>query len=276
MMPGSSQVAGRTLYALPPLSGSRVPMPCFYAEFATRRYHSGRRIPLCVTMHHGHSQRCQKSKGDKAMCAHCLASGTRVEETSTHVHHECETPKAVWAMVAEHWKRATGEDLEVSSPLLTNKGPCNWGRRRRSAASDEEMEGDGTGMEAAALGDAAAAAQRQEQVARGIPRKGEKEAQQNERQGSAQGGAQACARGAGAGVPGSVKSRDLEEARASSQWRVCGEAALPRSHALKPRPRPARQRPVPYVGSSHCCSDAPRARRPAEGPHMATAPTTTC
>ena len=31
-------------------------------------------------------------------------------------------------------------------------------------------------MEAAALGDAAAAAQRQEQVARGVPRKGEKEA----------------------------------------------------------------------------------------------------
>ena len=48
-----------------------------------------------------------------------MASGTRVEETSTHVHHECETPKAVWAMEAEHWKRATGEDLEVSSPLLT-------------------------------------------------------------------------------------------------------------------------------------------------------------
>ena len=144
MMPGSSQVAGRTLYALPPLSGSRVPMPCFYAEFATRRYHSGRRIPLCVTMHHGHSQRCQKSKGDKAMCAHCLASGTRVEETSTHVHHECETPKAVWAMVAEHWKRATGEDLDVSSPLhlRIRKSPATG--VDAEAGSDEEMEGEGT------------------------------------------------------------------------------------------------------------------------------------
>ena len=77
---------------------------------------------LCITMHHGHWQGGQKCKGEEALCAHCLRAGTRVEETSTHAHHECGVAKAVWQEVAERWKQATGEELDVTEPLLTVAG----------------------------------------------------------------------------------------------------------------------------------------------------------
>ena len=69
---------------------------------------------MCVTMHHGHSQGCQKSKGDKAMCAHCLASGTRVEETSTHVHQRTK---------AGHRRRelAFGNDASTSDAHIRDR-----------------------------------------------------------------------------------------------------------------------------------------------------------
>ena len=77
---------------------------------------------MCVTMHHGHWLGGQKCKGDQALCAQCLRTGTRVEETATHVHHDCATAKAVWELVAGHWHRATGEELDLSSPLQAIAG----------------------------------------------------------------------------------------------------------------------------------------------------------
>lgn len=78
---------------------------------------------LCVTVHHGHLQGQNKCRGDKGLCARCLAlRGERHEETVLHEYHDCPEAKAVWAKVAADWLEATGDALDAGSPLLTVTG----------------------------------------------------------------------------------------------------------------------------------------------------------
>ena len=77
---------------------------------------------LYVTVHHGHLQGQMKCRGDKGLCARCLQRGDRHEEGVMHEYHECLEAKAVWAKVASDWLEATGNVLDVSSPLLTVTG----------------------------------------------------------------------------------------------------------------------------------------------------------
>ena len=46
---------------------------------------------LYVTIHHGHWQGGNKGKGDQSLCATCLQTGARHEDTTTHVAHDCPT-----------------------------------------------------------------------------------------------------------------------------------------------------------------------------------------
>ena len=77
---------------------------------------------LCVTMHHGHFEGANKQKGDRALCARCLAKGNRHEETVVHAMHECPEAAEVWAEIARTWEATTSEPLDVSSPVLTVLG----------------------------------------------------------------------------------------------------------------------------------------------------------
>ena len=77
---------------------------------------------LCVTMHHGHFEGANKQKGDKALCARCLARGDRHEETVVHAVHECPDSAEVWAAIARTWEATTSEPLDISSPILTVLG----------------------------------------------------------------------------------------------------------------------------------------------------------
>lgn len=77
---------------------------------------------LLVTSHHGLRQGAKKEKGEKALCACCLRNGHRIEETAQHEHHDCPTARAVWQQVAAAWLQATGESVDINSPLLTIMG----------------------------------------------------------------------------------------------------------------------------------------------------------
>ena len=77
---------------------------------------------LYVTMHHGHWQGGNKGKGDQSLCATCLQTGARHEDTTTHVAHDCPTARAVWAAIAQTWQEATSEPLDVTNPTLTVLG----------------------------------------------------------------------------------------------------------------------------------------------------------
>jgi hypothetical protein len=77
---------------------------------------------LCVTMHHGHFEGAHKQKGDRALCARCLARGDSHEETVVHAVHECPEAAEVWAGVARAWEATTSEPLDVSNPILTVLG----------------------------------------------------------------------------------------------------------------------------------------------------------
>ena len=81
------------------------------------------RLHLQITAHHGHTQGAKKCKGDMALCAACLKRGRRVEETAQHEHHDCpELAHKVWRAIAKEWLRTTGEELDVSDPLVTVMG----------------------------------------------------------------------------------------------------------------------------------------------------------
>ena len=73
-------------------------------------------------MHHGHFEGANKQKGDKALCARCLARGDRHEETVVHAVHECPESAEVWAAIARTWETTTSEPLDISSPILTVLG----------------------------------------------------------------------------------------------------------------------------------------------------------
>ena len=77
---------------------------------------------LLVTSHHGLRQGAKKEKGERALCACCLRNGHRIEETAQHEHHDCPTARAVWQQVAAAWLQATGERVDINSPLLTIMG----------------------------------------------------------------------------------------------------------------------------------------------------------
>ena len=77
---------------------------------------------LYVTMHHGHWQGGNKGKGDQSLCATCLQTGARHEDTTTHVAHDCPTARDVWAAIAQTWQEATSEPLDVTNPTLTVLG----------------------------------------------------------------------------------------------------------------------------------------------------------
>ena len=84
---------------------------------------SDEKLHLLITAHHGHRQGLNKCKGDKALCAACLQHGRRIEETAQHEHHDCpELAQRVWKAVAAEWLRTTGEELDVSNPLVTVMG----------------------------------------------------------------------------------------------------------------------------------------------------------
>ena len=70
----------------------------------------------------GAAQGAKKEKGEKALCACCLRNGHRIEETAQHEHHDCPTARAVWQQVAAAWLQATGESVDINSPLLTIMG----------------------------------------------------------------------------------------------------------------------------------------------------------
>ena len=80
------------------------------------------KMHLLVTSHHGLRQGAKKEKGEKALCACCLRNGHRIEETAQHEHHDCPTARAVWQQVAAAWLQATGESVDINSPLLTIMG----------------------------------------------------------------------------------------------------------------------------------------------------------
>ena len=61
-------------------------------------------------------------KGDQRLCATCLQTGARHEDTTTHVAHDCPTARAVWAAIAQTWQEATSEPLDVTNPTLTVVG----------------------------------------------------------------------------------------------------------------------------------------------------------
>ena len=67
-------------------------------------------------------EKAKKEKGEKALCACCLRNGHRIEETAQHEHHDCPTARAVWQQVAGAWLQATGESVDINSPLLTIMG----------------------------------------------------------------------------------------------------------------------------------------------------------
>ena len=73
-------------------------------------------------MHHGHWQGGNKGKGDQSLCATCLQTGARHEDTTTHVAHDCPTARDVWAAIAQTWQEATSEPLDVTNPTLTVLG----------------------------------------------------------------------------------------------------------------------------------------------------------
>ena len=78
---------------------------------------------LRITMHHGHVQASHKCKGDKAFCAQCLRRGEWHEETAIHEYHECPAIReGVWKPLAKVWLAATGDTINVESPLLTVAG----------------------------------------------------------------------------------------------------------------------------------------------------------
>ena len=68
-------------------------------------------------------QASHKCKGDKAFCAQCLRRGERHEETAIHEYHECPAIReGVWKPLAKVWLAATGDTINVESPLLTVAG----------------------------------------------------------------------------------------------------------------------------------------------------------
>ena len=84
---------------------------------------SDEKLHLLITAHHGHRQGMNKCKGDKALCAACLRHGRQIEETAQHEHHDCpELAQKVWKAVAAEWLRTTGEEIDVSDPLVTVMG----------------------------------------------------------------------------------------------------------------------------------------------------------
>ena len=77
---------------------------------------------LCKMLHSGLFMGAVKCSGDKAMCAHCLRAGTRVEETAQHVHHTCPKARAVWEAVIRDWNEKTGDTLDPSDPKTAVAG----------------------------------------------------------------------------------------------------------------------------------------------------------
>ena len=78
---------------------------------------------LRVTMHHGHLQASRKCEGDKALCARCLQRNARHEESAIHEYHDCPAIReGVWKPLASAWLEATGDAIDIESPLLTVAG----------------------------------------------------------------------------------------------------------------------------------------------------------
>ena len=64
-----------------------------------------------------------KCEGDKALCARCLHRGMRHEESAIHEYHDCPAIReGVWKPLASAWLAATGDAIDIESPLLTVAG----------------------------------------------------------------------------------------------------------------------------------------------------------